>query len=151
MESLAAVGLIRARRKKVRYWDCGSPQSLRSVLGAQSDQKLSAGGFGHGSWPSGFRLPGLAQLFAVREDIRFRFVEAGVDAGAFDRVARSAAGHEIGGIFLSFVGARNHEIDAHDQRIFETCASIQTTIAADIIVAFENLAAFFDRYRRIHE
>ena len=105
---------------------------------------LGAGGFGLGT--RGLLLPGFAQLFAACEDMRFRFVEASVDEGAFDGVAGSAASHEIAGILLSFVSARNYEIDTHDQRIFKTGASIQSTIPADIIIAFENLAAFFERY-----
>ncbi len=106
---------------------------------------LGAGGFGLGA--RGLLLPGLVQLFAAREDMRFRFLEASVDARAFDGVAGSAASHEIAGILLSFVSARNHEIDTHDQRVFKTGASIQSsTIPTDIIIAFENLAAFFERY-----
>ena len=108
------------------------------------DVALGAGGFGLGA--RGLLLPGVAQLFAAREDMSFRFVEAGVDARTFDGIAGTAASHKITGILLSFVSARNHEIDAHDQRVFKTGASIQSTIPADIIIAFENLAAFFERY-----
>ena len=105
---------------------------------------LGASGFGFGA--RGLILPAFAQLFTAREDIRFRFVEAGVDARAFDGVTRGAASHKIAGILLSLVSARNHEIDTHDQRVFKACASVQTTIPTDIIIAFENLAAFFERY-----
>ena len=110
---------------------------------------LGAGGFGLGT--RGLILPGFAQLFTVREDIRFRFIEAGVDARAFDGVTRGAASHKIAGILLPFVSARNHEIDTHDQRVSKARASVQTTIPTDIIIAFENLASFFERYRGIDQ
>jgi hypothetical protein len=113
------------------------------------DVALGAGGFGLGA--RGLLLPGVAQLFAAREDMSFRFVEAGVDARTFDGIAGTAASHKITGILLSFVSAWNHEIDAHDQRVFKTGASIQTTIPADVIIAFENFAAFFDGHRGIHK
>ena len=96
-------------------------------------------------------LPGLAQLLAPCEDIGFGLVEARIDAGAFYCVAGSTAGHEIARIFLPFMCARNHEIDAHDQRVFETRTPIQTTIATDIIIAIQNLAAFFNRDWGIHK
>src|ERR1700688_4244130 len=97
------------------------------------------------------RLPDFAQFFAAREDVCFCFVEAGVDVRALNGVAGRAASHEIAGILLSLAGARNHEIDAHDQRVFKTRAPIQTTIPTNITITFENLAAFSNRYRGINE
>ena len=91
-------------------------------------------------------MPGFAQLFTPREDRRFRFVEAGVDARAFDGVTRSAASHKIAGVLLPLVSARNHEIDTHDEGVFKACAPVQSTIPSEVIIAFENLAAFFERY-----
>ena len=96
-------------------------------------------------------LPGVAQLIATREDVSFRFVEAGIHARPFDGVAGTAASHKIAGILLSFVSARNHKIDAHQQRVFKTGAPVQTAIPANIIIAFQNFAAFFDSYRGIHK
>jgi len=106
--------------------------------------ELGSSSFGLGA--RGLLLPRFVQLFARREHMSFRFVKAGVHARAFDGVAGTAASHKIAGILLSFVGARNHEINAHDQRVFKTGAPVQTAIPADVIIAFENLAAFFERY-----
>src|SRR5580693_2265593 len=97
------------------------------------------------------RLPDFTQFFAAREDMCFCVVKAGVDVRALNGVAGRAASHKIAGILLSFAGARNHEIDAHDQRVFKTCTPIQTTISTNITISFENLAAFSNGYRGIHE
>jgi hypothetical protein len=107
------------------------------------------GGLGRG--PRVFRLPGFAQFLSPCEDMGFRLVETSIDACAFYGVARSAASHEIAWIFLSLMGARNHKINAHDQRVFKTCTPIQATIATDIVIAFQNLAPFFNRYGGIHK
>ncbi len=123
--------------------------SFAAITSGGSLMGLGAGGFGLGA--RGLILPGFAQLFTAPEDIRFRFVQAGVYARAFDGVTRGAASHKIAGILLPFASARNHEINTHDQRVFKACASVQTTIPTDIIIAFENLAAFFECYWGIHQ
>ena len=130
---------------KHRDKDTTSP--VRS--GHSPSSHLGVGGLGHRT--SGLRLPDFSQLFAAREDVSFRFIEALEDACAFDSVAGTATSHKIAGIFFSLARARNHEIDAHYQRIFKTCAPVQPTIATDIIIAIENLAALFNCYRGIHQ
>ena len=96
-------------------------------------------------------MPGSAQVFAAGKHLGFGVFEARVDLCALDGIAGRAAGYEIAGILLPFTGARNDEVHAHDQCVFETGAAIQAAILTDVIVALENLAAFFDSYRRIYE
>ena len=120
------------------------PQAFENSSNESLDTRpLGTGGLGYRARV--LCLPGFAQLLASCEDIGFGLVEACIDAGAFYCVAGGTAGHQIARIFLSFMSARNHEIDAHDQRVFKTRTPIQTTIATDIIIAFQNLATFFNR------
>src|SRR5215469_14076858 len=136
-----------------RYMPAGTeekPQAFENSCNESLDTRpLGTGGLGYRA--RGLCLPGFAQLLAPCEDIGFGLVEARIDAGAFYCVAGSTAGYEIARIFLSFMSARNHEIDAHDQRVFKTRTPIQTTIATDIIIAFQNLATFFNRDWGIHK
>jgi hypothetical protein len=92
-----------------------------------------------GSLARGLGLPGFAKLFAMLEHEGFGFVEAGVDLGAFDGVAGSAAGDQVARILLSLPGAGVDEIDAHHQRVLETGAAVQATVFAAVIIAFQNL------------
>src|SRR5215469_8277025 len=80
-----------------------------------------------------------------------RLLEAGIDACALDGVAGRAACDEIARILLSFARSRNHEIHAHGQSILESGPSVQTAILANVLVALEDFAAFFERYRGIHQ
>ena len=66
-------------------------------------------------------------------------LEAGIDLGALDGVAGRAASDEVVGVFLPFAGARDDEIDAHDQGVLEAGAAVQTAITADVVVSLENL------------
>jgi len=114
------------------------PTATGRFLGGAS----GAGGSGFGT--GGPFLPGLAEVFTAGKHLCLRVVEAGIDFRALDGVAGGAAGYEIVGVLLSFSGARDDEIHAHDEGIFKTGAAVQSAILTDIIVALENLTAFFD-------
>lgn len=68
-----------------------------------------------------------------------RIVEAAVDALALDRVARMTAGNEIVRIYLAFPCARQHEIDGHDEGVFEAGVAIEPAVPAAVAVAFQDL------------
>src|SRR4029077_4342082 len=102
------------------------------------------------SWALGLGFPGFAQDFPLPEDVLLGLVEAAVHACALDHVARAAAGHQVGGILLAFARARNHEINGHDQRVLEAGPSVESTIAAAVLIAFKNFQAFVECYRAVY-
>jgi len=117
----------------------------RSAEQRLRNKRLGACGFG--TRARGLGVPGVTQLDAAREDEGAGLVHAGVDTRALDGVAGSAAGHEIARIFLSLTGAGNDEIHTHDQGVLETGAAVKAAVLAAVIIAFQNLAAFFHGYR----
>src|SRR5689334_7383295 len=99
----------------------------------------------------GLRFPHLAQRLSLREHIGFRFVEAWEHPCALDRVAGSAASDQVFRTLLTFPRARNHKVHAHGQGVVETRSAIQAAILTAVVIPLQDLAAFFNRYRSIHQ
>jgi hypothetical protein len=69
---------------------------------------------------------------------------------AFDHVARTAAGYQVGRILLALVSARHDEINGHDHRIFKVGPPIQSAVPAAELIPFQNFQAFGLAYGHIH-
>jgi hypothetical protein len=95
-------------------------------------------------------FPGLAHLCALGEHIFFGVLEVLVDSLAFDHVAGTAAGYQVGRVLLALVSARHDEINGHDQRVFEAGPPIQSALSAAELIAFRNSQAFGLAYGHIH-
>jgi len=89
-----------------------------------------------------FLFPGAAEFFTASQNELLRFFEVLIDASALDLVARAAAGDQVGRILFPFVSARNHEIDGEDESIVEAGFSVQATVTAAEVVAFEDFPGF---------
>ena len=94
-------------------------------------------------------FPGLAHLFAPGKYIFFGILEVLVDSLAFDHVARTAAGYQVGWILLALVGTRHDEINGHDQGVFKAGPPIQSAVLAAEFITFQNLQAFGLAYGHI--
>src|SRR6266850_2696281 len=114
---------------------------VRRVLGGSCSSR--------GTHP--FSFPCVAHLLALSEDIFLGLVEIRAHASAFDHVAGAAAGHQVAWNLFAFARSRHHEINGHDQRVFEAGLSIQSAVLATELIAFQDLQAFSLTYRPVNQ
>src|SRR5437868_668878 len=74
-----------------------------------------------------------------------------INPRSLDRVARTAASHQILRILLPLLRARNNKVHPHHQRILKTSPSIQPAILAAVIVPLQNRQAFLQTCRLINQ
>src|SRR4029077_6783037 len=101
--------------------------------------------------PRGLGFPDFTQLIAALQHKRFGLTEVGINLRTLDGVTRNAASHQIARVLLPFASARNDEIHAHHQCVFETGPSVQSAILTTMFIPFQNLQTFLQSNRRIHQ
>src|SRR5262249_5997424 len=112
-------------------------------------RRLSFRRFGHR--PRRLRFPGLPQCFSLGKYVDLSVVKTCEHLCTLDGVARRAACDQVPWRLLALASARDDEIHAHDEGVFESRSAVQTAILAAVIVAFQNLAAFFHGNRCVNQ
>src|SRR5713101_1606710 len=96
-------------------------------------------------------LPSLPQLLAASQHILLRVFKTLVNLRPLNRVARTAAGHQVFRIFLPLLRARNNKVHAHHQRVLKTGPSIQPAILAAVIIPLQNRQALLQSRRLVYQ
>src|SRR6267154_4120918 len=96
-------------------------------------------------------LPSLPQLLTASQHIFLRMFKIPINLGPLNRVARTAASHQILRILLPLLRARHNKVHPHHQRILKTCPSIQPAILAAVIIPLQNRQAFLQTCRLINQ